>query len=110
VASLDVGSLLADVDTYDGQPVAVTGFFITDGQVGRLCSAVAESYPPQCGEPALRLVGALPADVVDALERPTDAGMPAVAWGTLEVTGTVDATGADGGPSIDIASVRVVGA
>ncbi len=30
-------------------PIAVTGFFISDGSGAWLCEAVAESYPPQCG-------------------------------------------------------------
>ncbi|KAA3635391.1 MAG: hypothetical protein DWP92_11115 [Armatimonadetes bacterium] len=30
-------------------PIAVTGFFISDGSGAWLCEAMAESYPPQCG-------------------------------------------------------------
>jgi hypothetical protein len=74
-----------------------------------LCSAVLESYPPQCGEPSMLVVGALSADVVAALERKPGAGVDDLAWGTLEVAGTVAAGGADGGPSITISSVRLAG-
>ncbi|MCZ7534246.1 MAG: hypothetical protein M5U23_12745 [Acidimicrobiia bacterium] len=30
-------------------PIAVTGFFISDGSGSWFCEALAESYPPQCG-------------------------------------------------------------
>jgi hypothetical protein len=38
-------------------PIAVQGFLHADGNAARLCAAVLESYPPQCGEPAVELVG-----------------------------------------------------
>lgn len=34
-------------------PLMVRGYVIE----GRLCEAILESYPPQCGEPSLRLEG-----------------------------------------------------
>jgi hypothetical protein len=38
-------------------PVLVTGYAIPrDGEL-RLCSAILESYPPQCGEPSLEVRG-----------------------------------------------------
>jgi hypothetical protein len=38
-------------------PIAVEGFLhASDGDV-RLCAAILESYPPQCGEPSVELVG-----------------------------------------------------
>lgn len=41
------------------QPVKVRGFVLvgTDG-VTRICEALAESYPPQCGRPSLKVEGA----------------------------------------------------
>ena len=39
-------------------PLLVKGHLIDrDGEL-RLCSAILESYPPQCGEPSLRVEGA----------------------------------------------------
>lgn len=43
----------------DGQ-LLVRGYLIErDGEL-RLCEAILESYPPQCGEPSLRVEGAAP--------------------------------------------------
>ena len=40
------------------EPVTVTGFVVApEGQPVRLCSALLESYPPQCGEPSLVVEG-----------------------------------------------------
>jgi len=41
------------------QPVKVRGFVLvgTDG-VTRICEALAESHPPQCGRPSLKVEGA----------------------------------------------------
>lgn len=39
-----------------GTPVAVQGLLHVDGGVARLCGAILESYPPQCGEPSVELV------------------------------------------------------
>lgn len=38
-------------------PVAVQGLLHVDHGVARLCAAILESYPPQCGEPSAELVG-----------------------------------------------------
>jgi hypothetical protein len=54
----------------DGQTVIVEGGIVaTDGGPVRLCYALLESYPPQCGEPALELRGL----DLDALELETSA-------------------------------------
>ncbi len=44
-------------------PVAVRGLLHVDQGVARLCAAILESYPPQCGEPSVELVGLLPSAV-----------------------------------------------
>ncbi len=36
-------------------PLLVRGFYVARAGGARLCSALAESHPPQCGEPSLRL-------------------------------------------------------
>ncbi|NND02036.1 MAG: hypothetical protein HKN91_04555 [Acidimicrobiia bacterium] len=60
----DDGSADASVITVDqlvarsaDSPIAVQGFLLDKGGVTRLCSVIMESYPPQCGEPAVELVG-----------------------------------------------------
>ena len=38
-------------------PMLVRGSLIVDTDATRLCEALAESYPPQCGEPSLEVRG-----------------------------------------------------
>ena len=38
-------------------PIAVQGFVLDQDGVTRLCAEILESYPPQCGEPSVELVG-----------------------------------------------------
>jgi hypothetical protein len=47
-------------------PVAAQGFLHVLDDVARLCGAILESYPPQCGQPSVELVG-LDLDAVDGL-------------------------------------------
>jgi hypothetical protein len=76
-----------------GQTVVVEGGILAiDGGPVRLCYALLESYPPQCGEPALELRGL----DLDALELETSAGDPTVSparWSDrpVRVRGTVQA-------------------
>ncbi len=44
------------VDRSPDGVVTVNGFLIVDESGPRLCAAILESFPPQCGEPALFLV------------------------------------------------------
>jgi hypothetical protein len=37
--------------------IAVKGFLVTDETGARLCEALAESYPPQCGGASVPVVG-----------------------------------------------------
>ena len=39
------------------EPQLVSGYVIERNGVPRLCEAILESFPPQCGEPSLRLAG-----------------------------------------------------
>ncbi len=38
-------------------PISVQGLLLVDRGSARLCGAILESYPPQCGEPSVELVG-----------------------------------------------------
>ena len=38
-------------------PIATQGLLYVVNDVARLCGAILESYPPQCGEPSVELVG-----------------------------------------------------
>ncbi|MCU0259981.1 MAG: hypothetical protein MUE78_03085 [Ilumatobacteraceae bacterium] len=43
--------------------IPVVGFLHISGGSTRLCALILESYPPQCGEPSVELVGIVPEDV-----------------------------------------------
>ena len=49
-------------------PLLVRGYVVSRGADVRLCSALAESYPPQCGGPSLRVLGSEHVDLGE-LER-----------------------------------------
>ena len=40
--------------------LAISGFVLDDGETARLCEALAESFPPQCGGASIPLVGYQP--------------------------------------------------
>ena len=74
-------------------PVTVTGFIVTsEDQPVRLCSALLESYPPQCGQPALTVEG-LDLDSVDGLTRPDDPQFAHTAWTDVQVSLTGELAG-----------------
>lgn len=62
----------------DGTQLQVAGPLIAAGDDVRLCGAIMESYPPQCGEPSLPLEG-LDLDAVVGLSRP-DPEFAGVVW------------------------------
>ena len=55
-------------------PITVRGLLISTGSEARLCAAILESYPPQCGEPSVVLVD-VDVSTVAGVERAGD-----VAW------------------------------
>ena len=95
----DAGSILDDPVTpeealaRDDGLVAVRGFLIDEGTGARICSAVMESYPPQCGGPSLSVTNV---DVA-SLEGATTEDR--VSWVDLAVVegeltgGVIDASG-----------------
>jgi hypothetical protein len=102
--AIDTDALLAD-PSLDGQAVRVNGFFLATGDQAQLCSIVLESYPPQCGGGTVRITGEVPADVLAALDSTNDPALAQATWGQVEVTGTFRATGADGGPTIELGTI-----
>jgi hypothetical protein len=67
-------------------PVRVRGTLIANAEGVRLCSAILESHPPQCGKPSLSVRGL---DLVGVSNMEQAKG---VGWTSREVTleGTVD--------------------
>jgi hypothetical protein len=57
------------IDSTLAGPLMVKGFIVADGcGAVWLCTAVAEPFPPQCGEPTLKVEG-LDLDAVDGSRR-----------------------------------------
>jgi hypothetical protein len=106
-AAIDTNALMAAAADKDGQAVRVTGFFLASGDTAQLCSVVLESYPPQCGGSAIRLTGAVPADVLAGLDKTSEPGLAQATWGWVIVTGTFRASGSDGRPVIEIAQIEL---
>ncbi len=52
-------------------PITVRGLLLATGGETRLCAAILESFPPQCGEPSVVLVEIDPASV-DGIEQAGD--------------------------------------
>lgn len=44
-------------------PIAVQGLLHIDHGTARLCAAILESFPPQCGEPSVEVIGLDPSAV-----------------------------------------------
>jgi hypothetical protein len=73
------------------EPVRVTGFLLAQEDAAvRLCSALAESYPPQCGGASL-LVEGLDLSSVEGLTTPTEPEYAHTSWtdGQIELAGVV---------------------
>jgi hypothetical protein len=72
--------------------VTVEGALIAiDGEPVRLCSAILESYPPQCGEPSLEVRG-LDLDSLDLESTRPEDDVTAARWSDrpIQLTGTVE--------------------
>jgi hypothetical protein len=50
-------SIAQSLDSAAGTELLVHGNLLVEGGSVRLCSALAESFPPQCGGPSLRVEG-----------------------------------------------------
>jgi hypothetical protein len=73
--------------------VTVTGFILAaDGEPVRLCAALAESYPPQCGVASLVVEG-LDLDTVEGLTRAEEPAYAHTAWTDAQVSLTGEIVG-----------------
>ena len=90
LATIAVLATACGSDTSTGSDVA-DGFIVIDSNGSQLCGALLESYPPQCGDPIVRL-GDLVPDAVVALQSPDDASLAPVQWTdyVLGVSGSID--------------------
>ena len=72
-------------------PLMVKGYLVApEGEPVRLCTALLESYPPQCGAPSLVVEG-LELASVEGLQRTEDPELAPVTWsdGIVSLLGTV---------------------
>jgi hypothetical protein len=77
-------SIQEAIDSTLNGPLMVKGFIVADGQGSvQLCSALAESYPPQCGGPSLEVIG-LDLATVEGLSH--DEASPDRAWTETEIS------------------------
>jgi len=82
-----------------GDPITFGGFFYSDGETSQLCSSLAESFPPQCGDVVIEI--SAPLDIVlghvaEAFGSPEDARInidQGVYWtdNWVNLTGTLQA-------------------
>ena len=45
---------ISDATSSDGE-AELEGFVVVNGEMARLCEALLESFPPQCGEPSIEI-------------------------------------------------------
>jgi hypothetical protein len=105
-AMVTIEALGGNPAAFDGQLVTVQGNFLALDGEARLCSALMESFPPQCGGPSIRVVGVVPQAILDTFDRTDDPTLPDAMWGTLRITGAVDADAPDG-PALSIVTVEL---
>jgi hypothetical protein len=99
----DLASRLVELD---GETVTVEGYLLISGEQAQLCGVLLESYPPQCGAVSVRVLGEVPADVLDDLDATTEPDIQQARWGTVRITGVVAADGGDGSPTITIETIE----
>jgi hypothetical protein len=84
--------LVEDAAGHEG-PASVTGSLLANGDDVRLCAALAESFPPQCGGDSITVVG-LDLGTLDGLTTEGD-----VTWSDLPIT--VEGVLGDGTLTVD---------
>jgi hypothetical protein len=96
----DVVSIEEALTSPGGNRLTVEGYLIApDGGEVRLCSAILESYPPQCGEPSLVVEG-LDLSTVEGIVHTSEPDLAQVSWSEtyVPVTGTIE----DGVLTVDV--------
>ena len=75
----------AIASTLEG-PLMVKGYLVApEGGPVRLCSALLESYPPQCGEPSLVVEG-LDLATVEGVVQTSEPDLAQVTWSDAEIS------------------------
>ena len=75
----------AIASTLEG-PLMVKGYLVApEGGPVRLCSALLESYPPQCGDPSLVVEG-LDLATVEGLTATSEPDLAQVTWSDAEIS------------------------
>jgi hypothetical protein len=90
--SSPVEIMVEDAADHEG-PAVVTGSLLANGDDVKLCAALAESFPPQCGGDSISVVGL----DVDSLDGLTTEGE--VTWSDLPIE--VEGVLADGTLTVD---------
>ncbi len=98
-------TLATNLVDLDGSTVQVTGYLLITDDRAQLCGVLLESYPPQCGAVTLRVLGEVPAAVLDGLDTTTGDDLRKASWGPVLISGVVDAGG--GSPAITIEAVQI---
>jgi hypothetical protein len=83
---------IKDALAADGKTVIVEGSIVAiEGEPVRLCYALLESYPPQCGQPALELEG-LDLGALELVTSRGDPSLPVTRWSDrpVRIRGTLE--------------------
>jgi len=99
VALLALASACGGGDSASDVTTASGSIFI-DSTGSRVCESMMESYPPQCGEPSVKLLDLNPEAVV-ALMSPDDPSLAPVSW-TDYTAGVEGDPGGDGLSNVDL--------
>ncbi len=79
-------SIQEAIDSTLEGPLMVKGYLVApEGGPVRLCSALLESYPPQCGEPSLVVEG-LDLATVEGLAQTSEPDLAQVTWSDAEIS------------------------
>jgi len=106
--TLSFDDLAGGLVDLDGTTVTVAGYLRISDDRAQLCGVLLESYPPQCGAVTFRVIGEVPADVIDGLETTTGDDVSKAWWGTVQISGLVAADGGDGSPTVTIDAIELV--
>lgn len=84
-AVLPIERVIADPARYDDQPVRIRGYYLSSFETSVLTDKLAESYPPQAGQPSIWVVA--PAPEGPCLEQ-SSGDVAAASWGPVVAEGS----------------------